>query len=152
MATFFTDENTNSFSDEVPWHNTYNKDSKNLENESIVERVIVCDTGLLLVSSDFKDFVYRNKKTYDLMLDALKYYVGRPSESLPFILRCSSKRSSDMGVLDEYEGTGVWKKDPKGFTFDSGKEGREKTSTASNPFLPTNTTRAKKTKSGTGNT
>jgi hypothetical protein len=149
MATFFTDETSNSFRDEVPWHNTYNKDSKNLENESIVEKIVICDTGLLLIASDFKDFVYKNKKTYDLMLNALEFYVSKPSESLPFILRCSNKRSSDMGILDEYEGAGVWKKDPKGFIFDSGKAETKNTSTASNPFLPTNTTRAKKAKRGT---
>jgi len=152
MATFFDSNESNSFRDEVPWHNVYNKDPRNIGNETIVHRVVVCDTGLLLIASDFKDFVYKNKKLYEQILEALEYYVERPSDSIPLILRSCERRASDIGILDEYEGQGVWMKDPKGFIFDSHDQTSKKDSPSSNPFLPTNTKRARKAKPGTGNT
>lgn len=150
MATFFNSEESSTFRDDVPWHNSYNKESNNIDNETLVEKVIICNTGLLLIGGEFKDYVYKGKKLYEQVIEALEYYVKQPGDSIPLVMKASNRRSSDIGILDEYEGSGVWLKDPKGFIFDTpGKE--TPSNPSSNPFLPTTTkTRGRKRSGGTG--
>lgn len=145
-------EGSRSFGGEVPWHSSYSKIRGNVGNETIVKKCIVCQTGLLLLGEDFKDYIYKGKRTYDQIIEALEYYVSRPQDSRPFVMESTKNKSSILGIVDDYEGMGVWMKDAKGYFFDSPQESLE-TDPSSNPFLPpTLSTPTSEKSSGTGKT
>lgn len=128
-------EGKSGFEKEVPWHSTYAQEKGNVGNETLVTKVVLCNTGLLIIGRDFKDYVYKGKKAYDMMIEALEYYISRPTDSYPWIMEATDKKSSIIGVLEGYEGTGYWIKEKKGYSFGSDPD-TETSTPSSNPFLP----------------
>lgn len=134
---------------DVPWHSEYVKEKSNVGNESLVEKIIVCTTGLLIIAEDFKDYVYKGKRSYDLLIEALEHYVEKPADSIPFVVQATNKKSAELGILEDYEGSGVWMKDNKSYFFDTPKE-TPSIDPSLNPFMPpTHLSNGKRRKSGT---
>lgn len=137
---FFLGDNRNrNHTNEVPWHNTYNKESEVVGQEVNVSHISVCNTGLLLQSSHFKAYIFKGEKLYDLMLEALDYYVANPKESLPVMMVVTSSKQPNFGVEDSYEGDSIWKKKEATYYFTS--PGTMFVDSSTNPFLPRTSTK-----------
>lgn len=129
---------------EKPWHNEYSRQEGSLDNEYIVEQVILCQQGLLLLTKEFKDFVFRGKQAYKYLVEALEYFTKNPKDSIPIVLKVTQTKSASIGTIEDYEGSGTWVQESKGYRFLEHLEPLTP-STDSNPFIPP-TTRSRKKK------
>lgn len=124
-----------NFSNDVPWHNTINKDSQEIGNEYLCKRVIICTNGLLLLTEKFKAFLFNGMDINEHLRQALMFYVKEPENSIPLLLEVTNSKIPDIGILEDYEGQGVWREDDKGYFFDSGTDTQDSKSQL-NPFMP----------------
>ena len=133
---------------DVPWHNSINKDKSEVGNEYLCKRIIVCANGLLLLSDKFKAFLFDGMQINEHIRQALLHYVKSPENSVPIIMEVSTSKIPDLGILEDYEGSGVWREDEKGYFF-AGDTALQDSKPQSNPFLPPTQESTKKRSGGT---
>lgn len=135
--------------DDVPWANEYLDRYPEAQDEAFfVRKLIVGSKGFMVITDDFKAFLFRDSSLFLFLLEAIKLWTARASYSQPLYSTLSSGGRISLAIDDEEEESvwictkkdKIWEQKRKKEQAD-GLEG-----TVSNPFIvpPPPTTKPKK--------
>lgn len=124
-------------SDDLPWVSEYvMEDPTRIETALWVEEVYQTPKGYLVITSQFKGFVFVNSAMFKFLQEALEMWLGKVVSSYPLFAIASKSGKIELAIDDEMPHS-FWTKDGR---RNIQKRGKSKDSglkvVISNPLLP----------------
>lgn len=139
-------------SDELPWVSDYvMEDPERIDSALWVEEIFQTTRGYLVVTEQFKGFVFVNSAMFTFVKEALELWTGKVVDPFPLFAIASKSGKIELAI-DEEMPRSYWTRDGRRWIQKRGKS-KDSTSTEKrvNPLLPSPSqtsggTKAKKTR------
>lgn len=130
-------EDSQSSNNDLPWLKDYIDEGNDYTTPLVVENCIPGNRGILVLTSEYKAFVFKGSKLANDLLEALSIYTTIKT-GVPVLMACGTSNGKVQLGLDHLHLEAVWVKDKNMYiqsikTEQSLRESRLK---ADNPLLP----------------
>lgn len=126
-------------SQDLPWVNEYLLQEGSVNDASFVKNVRLCETGLLIIATDFKGFLFKRSQIYKFLLEAIEVWVSNTTINYPlYAVTCKGGKLSL--AIEDTEAPSIWITEKPGILWEQKRKKGQDDILAipkSNPFLPT---------------
>lgn len=100
-----SDGNTSGSFDykDLPWVNVFGKSVKDLDLTYIVYMVLSYDSGLMVITHDFKSYIYAGSKAYTDLLEALDAFTDLNASTNVLVAKVTKRNKAELFMDDEIQ-------------------------------------------------
>lgn len=83
------------------WANKWVKTSSDYKEPRVVMHCHLYESGLMIITQDYKAFVHEGSETFNVLKEALKTWHESEEETFSLVVKLTKKGKAELGINDE---------------------------------------------------